>query len=633
MKATVATVTVATFAIAASLTPGVLALVQPRSPYVVKGSHPVPPRWERVDRADPDHSIELRIGLTQSDFEELERQLYEKSDPGHSKFGQHLSADAVHDLVKPSAEALDLVHEWLQDHGIESGDLSYSKAKDWIKVKLPVAKVEELLDTEYHSYVRDDGLHAVRTPEWSVPLHLHEHISTIQPTNSFFGPRRSAPIDRRDSLAIADGAIDAAKFASLPGAGSVDEVCDVDLVTPTCVRTLYGTINYTVQAADKNTVALNNFLGEVNLRSDARLDLLAYRPEAVSGADTFTQISIAGGTVQQTPLNETQVEDGTGLEGNLDVQTILGVAWPTPLTVYSTGGSPPFVSDAFTTSNTNEPYLVWLDYLLSLPDPLPSVVSTSYDDDEQTVPKDYAVSVCNALAQLGSRGVSVLFASGDNGIGADGYCVSNDGTNSSTFLPNFPSTCPFVTSVGGTFKTNPEVAVFRHRPGRAIYTAGGGFSYYFARPKYQDQAVPPYVKNVLDPLGYDGLYDPNGRAYPDIAAQALNYSVYWNGQLTPVSGTSMSTPIASAILALVNDALIAAGKSTLGFLNPWLYAGGYRAFNDIVSGYAAGCNTTEGFPAAEGWDAVTGHGTPNFAEILALKGVGSNGGWGNWSGW
>lgn len=144
---------------------------------------------------------------------------------------------------------------------------------------------------------------------------------------------------------------------SLPDAGTVAEVCDVNLVTPTCIRTLYGTVNYTVQAADKNSMALNNFLGEVNLRSDARLDLLAYRPEAVSGADTLKQISIDGGTVQQTPLNSSQLAAGTGLEGNLDVQTMLGVAWPVPLTVYSTGGSPPFQPDLFADTNTNEPYV------------------------------------------------------------------------------------------------------------------------------------------------------------------------------------------------------------------------------------------------------------------------------------
>jgi tripeptidyl-peptidase-1 len=111
------------------------------------------------------------------------------------------------------------------------------------------------------------------------------------------------------------------------------------------------------------------------------------------------------------------------------------------------------------------------------------------------------------------------------------------------------------------------------------------------------------------------------------------YSVYWNGTLRPVSGTSMATPVASAILALVNDALIAAGKPVLGFINPWVYGGGYKAFNDILSGFAAGCNTTSGFPAAPGWDAVTGYGTPNFLDIVALKELeDGGGGWGSWGG-
>jgi tripeptidyl-peptidase I len=65
----------------------------------------------------------------------------------------------------------------------------------------------------------------------------------------------------------------------------------------------------------------------------------------------------------------------------------------------------------------------------------------------------------------------------------------------------------------------------------------------------------------------------------------------------------------------------------MGFLNPWLYAGGYEAFVDVVSGSSAGCNTS-GFPAEVGWDAVTGYGTPYFGTILQNLGVGeSEGGW------
>jgi len=62
-------------------------------------------------------------------------------------------------------------------------------------------------------------------------------------------------------------------------------------------------------------------------------------------------------------------------------------------------------------------------------------------------------------------------------------------------------------------------------------------------------------------------------------------------------------------VSLVNDALLAAGKPVLGFLNPWLYAGGFKAFTDITSGSSTGCGTT-GFPAQTGWDAATGFGTP-----------------------
>ena len=69
---------------------------------------------------------------------------------------------------------------------------------------------------------------------------------------------------------------------------------------------------------------------------------------------------------------------------------------------------------------------------------LPVQFTTSYGDDEQTVPRDYAIQVCNLFAQLGARGSSIMFSSGDSGVGSD--CVSNDGTNTRKFLPAFPGT-------------------------------------------------------------------------------------------------------------------------------------------------------------------------------------------------
>ena len=114
-------------------------------------------------------------------------------------------------------------------------------------------------------------------------------------------------------------------------------------------------------------------------------------------------------------------------------------------------------------TDTNEPYLTWVNYALEQAD-LPQVLSNSYGDDEQSVPYSYAKRVCSGFAQLGARGISVLFSSGDAGVGSNGTCFSNTDPTKEMFIPNFPTSCPWVTSVGGTQGTSaqsflPEVAV------------------------------------------------------------------------------------------------------------------------------------------------------------------------------
>lgn len=170
------------------------------------------------------------------------------------------------------------------------------------------------------------------------------------------------------------------------------------------------------------------------------LFLQRFRPEAAGAAFNFTTVVIANGDDQQTPNNSTQNAAGKDLEGNLDAETILGITFPTPLTTYNTGGSPPFVPDLLTPTDTNEPYLDWLNYVLAL-NSTPQVISTSYGDDEQSVPQSFATSVCNGFAQLGARGVTLLFSSGDNGVGPSADCFTNDGKNTSSFLPAFPASC------------------------------------------------------------------------------------------------------------------------------------------------------------------------------------------------
>ena len=77
-------------------------------------------------------------------------------------------------------------------------------------------------------------------------------------------------------------------------------------------------------------------------------------------------------------------------EANLDAQTILGMTFPELVYSYSTGGSPPFIPDNNTPTDTNEPYLVWVNYVLGQKD-VPQVISSSYGDDEQSVDRKSVV--------------------------------------------------------------------------------------------------------------------------------------------------------------------------------------------------------------------------------------------------
>ena len=94
------------------------------STFAAKDTHNAPAAWLRTGRADPDQLIRLNIGLTQGRFDELERNLYEISDPSHHRYGKHLSAEDVNELIKPKDEAIEAVHEWLKDVASDSKNLN-----------------------------------------------------------------------------------------------------------------------------------------------------------------------------------------------------------------------------------------------------------------------------------------------------------------------------------------------------------------------------------------------------------------------------------------------------------------------------------------------------------------------------
>lgn len=145
-------------------------------------------------------------------------------------------------------------------------------------------------------------------------------------------------------------------------------------------------------------------------------------------------------------------------------------------------------------------------------------------------------------------------------------------------------------------------------------------------PQLQIAAVTDYVESTRMPPS--SWYSFGGRAYPDISAVSTNFLVYINGTQQLIGGTSASTPTTASIVSLLNDKRLQQGLPPLGFLNPVIYSlnsqnSNLHAFNDITVG-TNNCSAIPshcceyGFLAAPGWDATTGVGSPNFAQLSTL---------------
>merc|ERR1712217_46769 len=211
---------------------------------------------------------------------------------------------------------------------------------------------------------------------------------------------------------------------------------------------------------------------------------------------------------------------------------------------------------------------------------------------------------------LGVRGVSVFGSSGDGGshfsfqpfTGGALADVLNK-VSCEHGIPVFPTTSPYITSVGGTEWSG----LFSKDSSKPIAWSGtgGGFSWEFAAPDHQKAAVSSYLS------GTSGLppaksFNASGRAYPDISGIA-------------VEGTSQSSPLVAGIFSLIVDHRLNAGLPPLGFLGPRLYqamaSSPGEAFESVTSGNTkTSCAT--GFPAATSWDPVTGWGRPKWEGML-----------------
>jgi hypothetical protein len=220
----------------------------------------------------------------------------------------------------------------------------------------------------------------------------------------------------------------------------------------------------------------------------------------------------------------------------------------------------------------------------------------------------------------------VLASSGDDGVagnkarGSVGLC---------DYQPQWPASSPYITTVGATQGPENHTAEVACSAGTgAFITTGGGFAKAFDTPAWQRADVAGFLAQSA-PSSFGPGFNAKGRAYPDVSLLGHNYPVFEGGVGYLLDGTSASTPVFAAMVSLVNAARLAAGKSSVGFANPALYAlakSAPQAFSDITAGAnncAAGgwdgpanCCSSQGFYATPGWDPVTGLGSVHLDALI-----------------
>ncbi|XP_068717998.1 tripeptidyl-peptidase 1-like [Montipora capricornis] len=525
--------------------------------------------WKKLERLSPREEIVLTFALKQRNLESLERIFWKVSNPTNAEYGKHLSLSNLTRLIAPSDETLETVQAWLSSHGVHSTDCNLIVTRDFMSCRMSRKIAEALVvGAKFHRFehskltkpvVRSDQL-------YSVPLSVAQYIDFVGGVLRF--PAVNGPSSPR-----------VAKQGFLDSMLTRDQIHIG--VFPSVLRERYN---------------LSDVVGK---HPDNRQSVAQFLEQYYSPSDLSEFFYLFGSSFQHLPnmTKEIGPDSGrSGIEASLDTQYIMSLGAMVPTWFWSTGGR----------HESQEPFLEWLMGVSNYSQ-VPWVHSVSYSDNEDTLDVAYMNRINIEFQKAGVRGLSFLFASGDNGAGC----------KKKRFRPMFPSSSPYVTTVGGTAFNDPFTVSSEY----GYDISGGGFSFIFPQPTYQHDVVQQYLKSGpnIPPSSY---FNASGRAFPDISAVCNHFWIVNNLVPVPgVMGTSASTPTVAGIISLLNDARFQNQKPALGFLNPFLYQNAASMY-DVTTGHNEGClDYDTGFYATAGWDPVTGTGTPNYPVLLkaALK--------------
>ncbi|HEY1451627.1 MAG TPA: protease pro-enzyme activation domain-containing protein, partial [Solirubrobacteraceae bacterium] len=590
----------------------------------------------RVEATAPAAPIEFDVGLELSEPSgavALERAV---SDPSSASYRHYLTPAQWEKRFSPTQAAVKAVTAWLESEGVTVAGVSADRMT--VQVSAPAATVERAFGTTLGQYSRNGRLVRASSGALSVPATIASLISGISGVSQVpstpahltgaslpvAGKARSAPQASAPQAQAKQGG----EIPQPPGFrnatpcssyyGEQSDTTDPEYgdgfpaplphavcgYAPPQLQGAYG-LSGPIAAGDDGkgvTVAVVDAYASPTLLADAQQYSARHQPTQVLAAGQYSQLL-------SKKFNEVAFCEASEWFGEqtLDVEAVHATA---------PGANILYVGAKNCETGLDEALQQVIDGHLA------DIVTNSWGTGggDLLLSPGYRRRFDNLLLMAAGTGVGVQFSSGDEG---------DEFTTLGMTVADYPPSSPYATAVGGT---SLQVGQADERagelgwstsvsdlcttllqaeefpgcrkahlnkwlpkaPGEYDYGGGGGTSYEYPEPSYQEGVVPAAlakrnakvtgIANRVEPdISMDadpttGMLVGETQAFPD----GTYYDEY------RIGGTSLSSPLFAGVMA---DADQAAGGA-LGFANPLLYkldaspASASAAYYDVLPGSA-----------------------------------------------
>ena len=516
---------------------------------------------QQVGRLPQNQVLNLDIVLPVRDDAALESFIEQLYNPASSSYRQFLTPPEFTERFGPSQQNYDAVVNFAAAHGLKVTGGSRDGMD--VQVSGSVSSIERAFNVNMRTYQHPTENRTFYSPDREPTTDLTFQLWHVSGLDNYSIPHPM--LAKRSDYAKAHGiAPEAVVSHATTGSGPSASFLGSDMraayyggTALTGAGQNLGLLEYYgTDLADLNTYYKN--IGQTN---NVPVTLLS-----TDGTSTACVYTRAGGNCDDT-------------EQTLDITQALGMApGLSSLTVY-VGSTDTAIISAMTTHS-----------------PLPATIGCSWG----WTPAD-PTTLDPYFQKMAAQGQNFFVASGDSST----WSTKNEA---------WPADDAYVVGVGGTDLVTAS-AGGAWKSETAWVDSGGGIS--------PDKVAIPAWQQLAGVINSSNKGSTTLRNGPDVSANA-NFSFYVCADQTTCTansygGTSFAAPMWAGYIALVNQQLANSGQSSIGFLNPTIYAqnvgSSYAAdFHDITSG------TSGSYSAVTGFDLVTGWGSPNLGLIAALTG-------------